>query len=318
MLVLLGLTWSFGVFYLAKPTLVMAYIFTFLNSLQGLFIFIFCCLLNEKVRSEYRTTLARSARRCFFFRSLEPSSLAFSNKNSSDSTRSTSLRDSHHLMMNGPVHLSQQHLYMQQPAASFLGSRNAAPRTSLLYLNDLLGKSETPTVANTPTTDQPLIPTQMMQSTLSSNQFQSQNNLDQSTPLQQQQQQPNFSHSRLSQALSSLSQITLQDDASSSDYGCRRLTQMIEHIYECIDEDPYVAKLLLPAIQRSLDNHQARAHLCEGQNRHNGISPSILATLNRASQRNITHMRLQPNSSYLSSGNTNAHHTIGHGGVTSK
>lgn len=287
----------------------MAYIFTLLNSLQGLFIFIFCCLLNEKVRAEYRTTLARGARRCFLLRPLEPSSLAFGTKSSTDSTRSTSLRDSHHLMMNGAAahHLSQQHLYMQQPAASFLGSRNAGPRTSLLYLNELLGKSDTPTAVSTPTADQPLITSQMMQQTANgqSSQHQSQNNLDQ-----------HLQQTQLSQALNNLSQITLPDDASTSDYGCRRLTQMIEHIYECIDEDPYVAKLLLPAIQRSLGNHQARTlvrnNMPQELPRNQALSPSILATLGRASQRDVAqHMRLQPNSSYLSSGNP--HHTI-HGG----
>lgn len=327
---MLGLTWSIGVFYLARPTFTMAFIFTVFNSLQGLLIFIFCCILNEKVRQEYRNSLTRSCRRCFFFRTIDQQSMAFGTKSSSDSTRSTSLRDSHHLIMNGGSthvghHLSQQHLYMQQPAASFLGSRNvsasAAPRTSLLYLNELLGKtssnSETPTaVANSPTTDQPLIPTQMIHSTPSIHQFQ--NNLQQ---INQDNQQQHFNHSRLSQALSSISQLTntIQDDTSSSDYGCRRLTQMFEHIYECIDEDPYVAKLLLPAIQRSLDNHQARAHLCQQQDGHRnaGLTPALLATLNRASQRNLSNqIRLQPNSSYLSSGNN--HHTIGHGNIGGK
>lgn len=49
LVVLLGLTWVFGVMYLDHSTVVFAYIFTILNSLQGLFIFIFHCLLNEKV-----------------------------------------------------------------------------------------------------------------------------------------------------------------------------------------------------------------------------------------------------------------------------
>lgn len=319
----LGLTWTFGVLYLSRSTVYMAYIFTLLNSLQGLFIFIFCCLLNEKVRAEYKTSLAHGARRCFLLRPLEPSSLAFGTKSSTDSTRSTSLRDSHHLMMNGAMahHMSQQHLYMQQPAASFFGSRNAGPRTSLLYLNELLGKSDTPTAMSTPTADQPLIGSQLLQQ-----QQQQASNGTQSTHLQSSQislDQQLQQQAQLSQALSSLSQIQLPDDASTSDYGCRRLTQMIEHIYECIDEDPYVAKLLLPAIQRSLGNHQARAQVRGGGvnvggggggqqadlTRNQALSPALLATLGRASQRDVAQqMRLQPNSSYLSSGNP--HHTI--------
>ncbi|XP_011503866.1 PREDICTED: latrophilin Cirl-like [Ceratosolen solmsi marchali] len=51
---LLGLTWTFGLLYLNQESIVMAYIFTTLNSLQGLFIFIFHCVQNEKVRKEYR------------------------------------------------------------------------------------------------------------------------------------------------------------------------------------------------------------------------------------------------------------------------
>lgn len=52
--VLLGLTWVFGYFFLNEETVAMAYIFTVLNSLQGLFIYIFHCLLNKKVRNEYK------------------------------------------------------------------------------------------------------------------------------------------------------------------------------------------------------------------------------------------------------------------------
>ncbi|XP_023245084.1 adhesion G protein-coupled receptor L3 [Copidosoma floridanum] len=44
---LLGLTWTFGLLFMNRQTLVMAYIFTALNSLQGLIIFVFHCLLNK-------------------------------------------------------------------------------------------------------------------------------------------------------------------------------------------------------------------------------------------------------------------------------
>lgn len=49
LIVLLGLTWGFGLFYVNEQSVVMAYIFTVLNSLQGLLIFIFHCFMNEKV-----------------------------------------------------------------------------------------------------------------------------------------------------------------------------------------------------------------------------------------------------------------------------
>ncbi|XP_022246580.1 latrophilin Cirl-like [Limulus polyphemus] len=57
---LLGLTWAFGLLYLSKESVVMAYIFTILNSLQGLFIFVFHCVRNEKVQKEYKKILHRT------------------------------------------------------------------------------------------------------------------------------------------------------------------------------------------------------------------------------------------------------------------
>ena len=51
LVVLLGLTWFFGLMYMSNATTVMAYIFTILNTLQGLFIYIFHCVMNDKVAS---------------------------------------------------------------------------------------------------------------------------------------------------------------------------------------------------------------------------------------------------------------------------
>uniref|UniRef100_A0A0A9VTS3 Latrophilin Cirl n=3 Tax=Lygus hesperus TaxID=30085 RepID=A0A0A9VTS3_LYGHE len=56
---LLGLTWLFGLLYLNEESVVMAYLFTTLNSLQGLFIFVFHCVKNDKVQKEYRKFLRR-------------------------------------------------------------------------------------------------------------------------------------------------------------------------------------------------------------------------------------------------------------------
>ncbi|XP_042200627.1 adhesion G protein-coupled receptor E3-like, partial [Callorhinchus milii] len=50
----LGCTWILGAFHFRKETVVMAYLFTIVNSFQGVFIFILLCLLNRKVRAEYR------------------------------------------------------------------------------------------------------------------------------------------------------------------------------------------------------------------------------------------------------------------------
>ncbi|KAL4236327.1 hypothetical protein ACF0H5_004714 [Mactra antiquata] len=52
--VLLGLTWVFGYFYISAEAIPIAYLFTIFNSLQGLFIFVFHCVLNKKVRKEYQ------------------------------------------------------------------------------------------------------------------------------------------------------------------------------------------------------------------------------------------------------------------------
>ncbi|XP_056459586.1 adhesion G protein-coupled receptor L2 [Gadus chalcogrammus] len=53
LLCLLGLTWSFGLFFISDTSVVMAYLFTIFNTFQGMFIFIFHCLLQKKVRKEY-------------------------------------------------------------------------------------------------------------------------------------------------------------------------------------------------------------------------------------------------------------------------
>ncbi|KAH0629622.1 hypothetical protein JD844_011834 [Phrynosoma platyrhinos] len=52
-LCILGTTWIFGMFQFSDHTLIMSYIFTILNSLQGLFIFLLHCLLKKQVRDDY-------------------------------------------------------------------------------------------------------------------------------------------------------------------------------------------------------------------------------------------------------------------------
>nr|XP_042714876.1 adhesion G protein-coupled receptor E3-like [Chrysemys picta bellii] len=53
-LFILGCTWSLGLFQVGSAKMVMAYLFTIVNSLQGAFIFLVHCLLNRQVREEYR------------------------------------------------------------------------------------------------------------------------------------------------------------------------------------------------------------------------------------------------------------------------
>ncbi|XP_012941592.1 uncharacterized protein LOC101864474 isoform X2 [Aplysia californica] len=61
LMVLLGVTWLVGLLFLNKHMVVMAYLFTILNSLQGLFIFLFHCIMNEKVQKEYRKVARRTS-----------------------------------------------------------------------------------------------------------------------------------------------------------------------------------------------------------------------------------------------------------------
>ena len=56
---LLGLTWSLGLLYINQRSVGAAYAFTILNSLQGLFIFFFHCVQNEKVGTEKGGGLGR-------------------------------------------------------------------------------------------------------------------------------------------------------------------------------------------------------------------------------------------------------------------
>ncbi|XP_066203014.1 adhesion G protein-coupled receptor E5 isoform X4 [Saccopteryx leptura] len=53
-LFVLGGTWVFGLFLFDPRSQVLAYVFSILNCLQGFFLFLLHCLLNKKVREEYR------------------------------------------------------------------------------------------------------------------------------------------------------------------------------------------------------------------------------------------------------------------------
>ncbi|XP_070568344.1 adhesion G-protein coupled receptor G6-like isoform X2 [Ptychodera flava] len=55
-MVLLGLTWAMAVFAINEVSLVVNYLFAIFNSLQGLFIFIFHCLLKTDIRKQWRKT----------------------------------------------------------------------------------------------------------------------------------------------------------------------------------------------------------------------------------------------------------------------
>uniref|UniRef100_A0A7N5JWT5 Adhesion G protein-coupled receptor E5 n=1 Tax=Ailuropoda melanoleuca TaxID=9646 RepID=A0A7N5JWT5_AILME len=58
-LLVLGGTWVFGLFLFDPQSSLLSYTFTILNCLQGLFLFVLHCLLNKKVREEYRRWAGR-------------------------------------------------------------------------------------------------------------------------------------------------------------------------------------------------------------------------------------------------------------------
>ncbi|XP_049731415.1 adhesion G protein-coupled receptor E2-like [Elephas maximus indicus] len=53
-LFILGCTWSLGILQVGPAAQVMAYLFTIINSLQGVFIFLVYCLLSQQVQEQYR------------------------------------------------------------------------------------------------------------------------------------------------------------------------------------------------------------------------------------------------------------------------
>lgn len=56
---LLGLTWIFAFFAISDAGLTFHYLFAISNSLQGLFIFLFYCLLKTDVQIAFKKSLAR-------------------------------------------------------------------------------------------------------------------------------------------------------------------------------------------------------------------------------------------------------------------
>ncbi|XP_056016626.1 adhesion G protein-coupled receptor L3-like isoform X2 [Ostrea edulis] len=58
LLPVLGVTWVFGLLSINDDTIVLQYIFSILNSFQGLFIFTAKCILNKKVRKAFMKTIS--------------------------------------------------------------------------------------------------------------------------------------------------------------------------------------------------------------------------------------------------------------------
>lgn len=64
-LVILGSTWIFGGLFIENATVPMMYIFSILNSFQGMFIFVMHCLMRKKVREWYQRGFTKCFTKCF-------------------------------------------------------------------------------------------------------------------------------------------------------------------------------------------------------------------------------------------------------------
>ncbi|XP_068726850.1 adhesion G protein-coupled receptor L2-like isoform X2 [Montipora capricornis] len=91
---LLGTTWLLGLFFLDESSVVMAYLFNIFNVSQGLFIFIFHCLADERIRAEYKRIICCNGSRRDYLRTLRNKAVKNSAENKNpQSTTSSRLSD---------------------------------------------------------------------------------------------------------------------------------------------------------------------------------------------------------------------------------
>ncbi|RUS86609.1 hypothetical protein EGW08_005625, partial [Elysia chlorotica] len=125
--VLLGLTWLFGYFLISESTTPVAYIFTVLNSLQGLFIFVFHCLLSKKAQKEYSQVLrGLKVKRTTSLRGVASTTRRTSNSNATNGTNSTNMHNHHH---------HHHHHHHQQQQQHTVSSSNNTSNSEKIELN---------------------------------------------------------------------------------------------------------------------------------------------------------------------------------------
>ncbi|XP_036423351.1 adhesion G protein-coupled receptor E5-like isoform X2 [Colossoma macropomum] len=86
-LCVLGTMWIFGCFQFEGGSLVMSYLFTIFNSLQGVLVFVMHCLLSKQVREEYARTLTSLC---------VPQKKKYSEFSTNQSSKSQASRSVHH------------------------------------------------------------------------------------------------------------------------------------------------------------------------------------------------------------------------------
>uniref|UniRef100_A0ABI8AS50 Adhesion G protein-coupled receptor E2 n=1 Tax=Felis catus TaxID=9685 RepID=A0ABI8AS50_FELCA len=86
-LLILGCTWCLGLLQVGPAARVMAYLFTIINSLQGMFIFLVYCLLSQQVREQYGKWF-RGVRKA----KAEPENYTLSSRTVSDASKHSAVR----------------------------------------------------------------------------------------------------------------------------------------------------------------------------------------------------------------------------------
>ncbi|KAK3533163.1 hypothetical protein QTP70_012415 [Hemibagrus guttatus] len=100
LLCLLGLTWTFGLLFINSESVVLAYLFTIFNTFQGMFIFIFHCLLQKKsrIRRMWNDTVRKQSESSFISGDINSTS-TLNQGQSMNNARETSAMDT--LPLNG-------------------------------------------------------------------------------------------------------------------------------------------------------------------------------------------------------------------------
>ncbi|XP_006874388.1 PREDICTED: EGF-like module-containing mucin-like hormone receptor-like 2 [Chrysochloris asiatica] len=125
-LFILGCTWILGILQLGPAAQVMAYLFTIINSLQGIFIFLVYCLLSQQVREQYGRWF-NGARK---FRSESEMYTLSSSRDMPDASKHSMFKGAHHTAKPSFC-MSLINLFTQFPQSLVLPSCSHCPANVL-------------------------------------------------------------------------------------------------------------------------------------------------------------------------------------------